>query len=123
MRVDYNVPLDKKTGDISNPQRVAESLPTIRRLLEDGVRSIVLMSHLGRPNGAPDAKQSLKPVAALLEKLLQRPVVFLPDCVGPDVEQKCSSPASGSIILLEVCCLQASKHACLLARVLVGWRG
>jgi len=101
VRVDFNVPLDKKTGAITNPQRVTESVPTIKRLLDDGVQSVVLMSHLGRPNGQPDAKQSLKPVAALLESLLKRPVVFLNDCVGEAVENTCKSPAQGTIILLE----------------------
>ena len=70
VRVDFNVPLDKKTNAITNPQRVVESLPTIRRLLEDGVKSVVLVSHLGRPNGKRDEKQSLKPVAELLKKEL-----------------------------------------------------
>ena len=58
MRVDFNVPLDKKTFQITNPQRVVEALPTIRRLLDDGVKSIVLMSHLGRPNGSRSDKES-----------------------------------------------------------------
>jgi len=101
MRVDFNVPLDKKTGAITNPQRVVEALPTIRRLLDDGVKSIVLMSHLGRPNGQRDEKQSLKPVAALLKKELNRDVVFLNDCVGPEIEKACANPVKGSVILLE----------------------
>ena len=70
VRVDFNVPLDKKTNAITNPQRVVESLPTIRKLLHDGVKSVVLMSHLGRPNGKRDAKLSLKPVAEFLSKAL-----------------------------------------------------
>jgi len=102
MRVDFNVPLDKKDPTkITNPQRVVEALPTIRRLLEDGVKSIVLMSHLGRPNGQRDEKQSLNPVAQLLRKELGRDVVFLNDCVGPEVEKACADPVKGSIILLE----------------------
>jgi len=70
VRVDFNVPLDKKSNAITNPQRVVETLPTIRRLLDDGVKSVVLMSHLGRPNGQRDEKQSLRPVADLLRKEL-----------------------------------------------------
>jgi len=101
VRVDFNVPLDKKTNEITNPQRVVEALPTIRKLLEDGVKSIVLMSHLGRPNGQRDEKQSLAPVAQLLRKELNRDVVFLYDCVGPEVERACENPVKGSIILLE----------------------
>ena len=77
VRVDFNVPLDKKTNAITNPQRVVESLPTIRRLLDDGVKSVVLMSHLGRPNGARDPKQSLKPVAELLREKLGQFVFLL----------------------------------------------
>jgi phosphoglycerate kinase len=101
VRVDFNVPLDKKTNAITNPQRVVESLPTIRRLLDDGVKSVVLMSHLGRPNGQRDEKQSLKPVAELLKKELARDVTFLNDCVGGEVEKACADPAKGSVILLE----------------------
>ena len=101
VRVDFNVPLDKKTNAITNPQRVVESLPTIKRLLDDGVKSVVLMSHLGRPNGSRDEKQSLKPVAELLKKELGRDVTFLSDCVGTEVEKACENPAAGSVILLE----------------------
>jgi len=101
IRVDFNVPLDKKTKAITNPQRVTESLPTIRRLLDEGAKSVVLMSHLGRPNGSRDPNQSLKPVAALLTSKLGRDVTFLDDCVGTDVEKACADPAKGSVILLE----------------------
>src|SRR5580704_18927464 len=81
MRVDFNVPQDKKTGAITNTQRIAAALPTIRYALDQGA-SVVLMSHLGRPDGQRVAKYSLKPVAAELEKLLGRPVRFCDDCVG-----------------------------------------
>ena len=71
VRVDFNVPLDKKDPTkITNPQRVDESLATIRRLLDDGVKSVVLMSHLGRPNGKRVPSMSLKPVAELLRERL-----------------------------------------------------
>lgn len=101
IRVDFNVPLDKKTFQITNPQRVVESIPTIKRALEEGAKSIVLCSHLGRPNGSVDPQQSLLPVKELLEKLLVRNVLFLNDCVGPDVEKACENPENGAIILLE----------------------
>jgi phosphoglycerate kinase len=65
MRVDFNVPQDKKTGAITNNQRIAAALPTIKYALEKGA-SIVLMSHLGRPDGQAIAKYSLRPVAAEL---------------------------------------------------------
>ena len=77
MRVDFNVPQDKATGAITNPQRIVAALPTIKYALEHGA-SVVLMSHLGRPDGKVIAKFSLQPVAAKLQELLGRPVKFLP---------------------------------------------
>jgi phosphoglycerate kinase len=102
MRVDFNVPQDKVTGAISNTKRIEAALPTIKYVLEQGA-SVVLMSHLGRPDGKIIAKFSLKPVAEALEKLLGKPVKFLPDCVGPAVEAACSSSVvkPGDVILLE----------------------
>lgn len=100
MRVDFNVPQDKKTGEITNTARIQAALPTIQYILEKGA-SLVLMSHLGRPDGKPVAKFSLKPVADKFQELLGRPVTFLPDCVGPEIEKACASPAPGSVILLE----------------------
>jgi phosphoglycerate kinase len=100
IRVDFNVPQDKATGAITNNQRIVAALPTIRYALEEGA-SVVLMSHLGRPDGQRIAKYSLRPVAAELEKLLGRPVAFLEDCCGPAVEAACAKPAAGSVILLE----------------------
>ena len=101
IRVDFNVPLDKATGAITNTQRIEAALPTIRYALDQGAASVVLMSHLGRPDGQRIAKYSLKPVAAELARLLGRPVQFLDDCVGPAVEAACAKPAPGSVILLE----------------------
>jgi len=100
IRVDFNVPQDKSTGAITNNQRIVAAIPTIRYALDQGA-SVVLMSHLGRPDGQKIAKYSLKPIAAELEKLLGTPVTFLDDCVGPAVEAACASPAPGSVILLE----------------------
>ena len=101
IRVDFNVPLDKATGAITNSQRIEAALPTIRYVLEKGALSVVLMSHLGRPDGQRLAKYSLRPVAGELARLLGRPVAFLDDCVGPAVEAACAKPAPGSVILLE----------------------
>eukprot|EP00184_Porphyridium_aerugineum_P006100 CAMPEP_0184696550 /NCGR_PEP_ID=MMETSP0313-20130426/3792_1 /TAXON_ID=2792 /ORGANISM="Porphyridium aerugineum, Strain SAG 1380-2" /LENGTH=422 /DNA_ID=CAMNT_0027155183 /DNA_START=79 /DNA_END=1347 /DNA_ORIENTATION=- len=101
MRVDFNVPQDKKTNEITNTQRIEAAIPTINMLLSKGAKSIVLMSHLGRPDGQVNMKYSLKPVAVALEKLLGKPVTFLPDCVGEAVELACADPASGTVILLE----------------------
>jgi phosphoglycerate kinase len=100
MRVDFNVPQDKKTGAITNTQRIAAALPSIKYALEQGA-SVVLMSHLGRPDGQKTEKFSLKPIAAELEKLLGKPVTFLDDCVGPAVEAACAQLAPGTVVLLE----------------------
>ncbi len=100
MRVDFNVPQDKVTGAITNTARIAAALPTIKYALEQGA-SVVLMSHLGRPDGQRIAKFSLKPVAAELEKLLSKPVTFLDDCVGASVEAACAKLAPGTVVLLE----------------------
>ncbi|MGH7996018.1 MAG: phosphoglycerate kinase [Opitutaceae bacterium] len=100
IRVDFNVPQDKATGAITNNQRIAAALPTIRHVLEQG-GAVVLMSHLGRPDGVVSAKYSLKPVAAELQKLLGRPVRFLDDCAGPKIEEACAKLAPGEVVLLE----------------------
>ncbi len=101
MRVDFNVPQDKTTGAITNTQRITAALPTIQYALDQGAKAVILMSHLGRPNGQPNAKYTLQPVADKLAELLGRPVTFLPDCVGPEIEAACADPAPGSVILLE----------------------
>lgn len=100
MRVDFNVPQDKATGAITNPARITAALPTIKYILDQGA-SLVLMSHLGRPDGKKVEKYSLKPVAAKLEELLGKPVKFLPDCVGQDVESACAALQPGEVVLLE----------------------
>ncbi|HUI41926.1 MAG TPA: phosphoglycerate kinase [Terriglobia bacterium] len=102
MRVDFNIPQDKVTGAITNPQRIVAALPTIKYALEHGA-AVVLMSHLGRPDGKVIEKFSLKPVAAKLQELLGRPVKFLSDCVGPEVEKACAAGTlkPGAVVLLE----------------------
>jgi phosphoglycerate kinase len=100
MRVDFNVPQDKATGAITNTQRITAALPTINYILEQGA-SVVLMSHLGRPDGKAVEKFSLKPVADKLQELLGQPVTFLPDCVGPAVESACAALQPGQVVLLE----------------------
>uniref|UniRef100_A0A8C7TU92 Phosphoglycerate kinase n=1 Tax=Oncorhynchus mykiss TaxID=8022 RepID=A0A8C7TU92_ONCMY len=83
-------------------QRARAAVPTIKHCLDHGAKAVVLMSHLGRPDGNPmPDKFSLKPVAAELKSLLGKDVHFLKDCVGPDVEKACADPAAGSVILLE----------------------
>lgn len=100
VRVDFNVPLDKKTGAITNTQRIAAALPTIRFLLEGGA-AVVLMSHLGRPDGQVVGKFSLRPVAAELAGLLGRPVQFVAACVGPEAEAAAHALQPGQVLLLE----------------------
>src|SRR6201992_1405838 len=102
MRVDFNVPQDKVTGAITNTQRISAALPTIQYALDQGA-SVVLMSHLGRPDGQKVAKFSLRPVAEELAKLLNQPVKFLDDCVGPAVEAACAPGAlkPREVVLLE----------------------
>ena len=100
VRVDFNVPQDKKTGEITNTARIAAALPTIQYILDKG-GSAVLGSHLGRPDGQRSEKFSLKPVADKLAELLGKPVTFLSDCVGAEVEAACAALKPGGVILLE----------------------
>ncbi len=100
VRVDFNVPQDKKTGDITNTARITAALPTIQYILEKG-GSVVIASHLGRPDGQASDKLSLKPVADKLAELLGKPVQFLNDCVGAEVEAAAAALKPGEVILLE----------------------
>jgi len=99
MRVDFNVPM--KDGVITNNQRIVAAMPSIKECLVRGCKSLVLMSHLGRPNGQRNEKFSLKPVQEELKKLLNLEVTFLTDCVGEEVEKACENPEPDSIFLLE----------------------
>lgn len=100
IRVDFNVPLDKASGKITDDTRIRESLPTIRYCLEQGA-SVILMSHLGRPDGQRVPSLSLQPVAVRLGELLKRSVGFLSDCIGPEVEARVKTLRSGDVVLLE----------------------
>ncbi len=100
MRVDFNVPQDKE-GNITNTQRIVAAIPTINTALEKGAKSVVLMSHLGRPEGQKYPDFTLKPIADKLAELLNKPVTFLSDCVGDEVEAACADPEPGSIFVLE----------------------
>jgi len=101
MRCDFNVPQDKSTGAITNNARIVAAIPSIKYALDKKAKSVVLCSHLGRPDGKRNEKFTLKPVAEELKKLLGQDVTFLNDCVGPDVEKACNNPKPGSVILLE----------------------
>ena len=99
IRVDFNVPL--KNGIIGSDARIRASLPTIEHALQMSPRCVVLASHLGRPKGRPNPDMSLRPVAARLGELLERPVLFAEDCVGPAAESAVIRRALGSVVLLE----------------------
>ncbi len=104
--VDFNVPLNKTTGAVEDASRIEASVPTIQYLLKNGARSIVLASHLGRPDGRPSKKASLKPIVPVVSKLIGRPVTFVSDCVGKSVEAVCANPkpasdGGASVFLLE----------------------
>lgn len=89
---------DKK---ITNNQRIVGAVPTIKHALDHGAKAVILMSHLGRPDGARNPKYSLKPVVAELEKLLGKSVTFAPDCVGAEVEAIVGKADAGAVVLLE----------------------
>ena len=100
MQVDFNVPLDSDKK-VTNNQRIVGAVPTIKYAVDHGAKAVILMSHLGRPDGKKNAKYSLKPVVPELEKLLGKKVIFTEDCVGPEVEETVNKATGGEVILLE----------------------
>ena len=100
MRVDFNVPLDKKTGEITDDTRIEKAIPSIRYIINNG-GAVILMSHLGRPDGQPSEGLRMKKVAARLSELMDRDVISLRDCIGEEAVSAVSSMKSGDVILLE----------------------
>ena len=100
VRVDFNVPLNKETLDITDDTRIRASIPTINKIIDDG-GSVILMSHLGRPKNGPEDKFSLKHILPSLSKLLNKDVDFSEDCIGTAAEEKANRLVSGSVLLLE----------------------
>ena len=98
VRVDFNVPV--KDGVITDDNRIKETLPTIKYLIDKGA-SVILMSHLGRPDGQVVKKYSLKPVAVRLAELLETKVIFSKDVVGPDTVKKAEKLKMGQVMLIE----------------------
>ncbi len=99
IRADFNVPLDEN-GNITDDGRIRSTLPTINYAIDEGAK-VILASHLGRPKGKPSPKYSLAPVAKRLNRLLNKEVKFLGDCIGPDVEHTIKGMRPGDVVLLE----------------------
>ncbi len=100
IRVDFNVPLDKTTFEVTDDTRLRASTETIRKVLRDG-GSVILMSHLGRPKEGKANKYSLKHVLHALSELLGRKVQFADDCIGEDAVKTSSALKAGEVLLLE----------------------
>ena len=109
MRADFNVPQDADLK-ITDDTRIRATLPTIKYILQNGCAKLILMSHLGRPDGKVVAKYSLKPVADRLKELLNEPVKFLNDCVGDNIKKDIDA-AKERVILLENLRFHAEEEA------------
>ena len=100
VRVDFNVPLDKTTNEITDDKRIKGALPTIKYLVENNAK-VILVSHLGRPKNGPEAKFSMKPAADRLAELIGKPVVLASDVIGEDAKSKAAALKEGEILMLE----------------------
>jgi len=109
VRADFNVPQDEFLN-ITDDTRIRATLPTIKFILQNNAKKIILMSHLGRPSGEVVAKYSLKPVALRLQELLGVPVRFLNDCVGDNIKKEIAA-AKEKVVLLENLRFHAEEEA------------
>ncbi|MFA5450790.1 MAG: phosphoglycerate kinase [Dehalococcoidales bacterium] len=100
VRVDFNVPINEQTGEITDDSRIRASLPTIEYLINNDAK-VILCSHLGRPKGKRDLRYSLEPVAARLSQILREEVKFSSDCIGLEVEHLADNLQNSGILLLE----------------------
>lgn len=100
IRVDFNVPLDKKTFAVTDDNRIRATIPTLKKILDDG-GCCILMSHLGRPKEGPEEKYSLRHAIPAAEELLGVKIQFASDCVGQEAVDKAKYLKSGEVLLLE----------------------
>ena len=100
IRVDYNVPLDKNTLEVTDDRRIRESIPTLKHVLEQG-GSLILMSHLGRPKGEPQDKLSLRHTISTINKYIDAEILFADDCIGEEAFQMSKDLKPGQVLLLE----------------------
>ena len=100
IRVDFNVPLDEKSGNITDDSRIKAAVPTIDYLLDHDAK-LVLCSHMGRPKGHIVPGLSLKMVAERLARILRQPVDFAPDCIGPEVKDMVDRMKNADVLVLE----------------------
>lgn len=110
VRVDYNVPIDETTGQISDDARIRETLPTLRLLLDKGA-AVILMAHFGRPKGKVVESMRLAPVARRLHELLGQPVATADSCIGHDAKTAAGKLGAGEVLLLENLRFHAEEEA------------
>lgn len=100
VRVDFNVPLDKETLEVTDDKRIRAALPTIHHILKSG-GSVILLSHFGRPKDGPEEKFSLKQIINVVEKTIGQTIQFASDCIGKDAKERSAGLKSGEVLLLE----------------------